>query len=253
VAAPAAAAIEVRGLSGAGVEEIDLRVGGGEVLGLAGLAGSGYDAVPYLLAGAWPADAGTLHIAGTSHELTRMTPRAALRARVVLVPADRQRDGAVGALSVTDNLTLPQLPRFRTRGALARGTMHRHAAAAMAEFDVRPSEPRREFGAFSGGNQQKALLAKWLDTGPRLLLLHEPTQGVDVGARQQIFATIRAVAGAGGCMVCASSDHEQLAQICDRVLVFGRGRVIRELTGAGVTKERITEQCYTGAELETAA
>jgi ribose transport system ATP-binding protein len=108
------------------------------------------------------------------------------------------------------------------------------------------------YGALSGGNQQKALLAKWLQTRPKLLLLHEPTQGVDVGARQQIFALVRQAADAGVYVLCASSDYEQLALICDRVLVFGRGRVARQLVGAQVTKERIIEQSYAAMAAEAA-
>ncbi|MDX6685950.1 MAG: ribose transport system ATP-binding protein, partial [Baekduia sp.] len=95
-----------------------------------------------------------------------------------------------------------------------------------------------------GGNQQKALLAKWLQTRPALLLLHEPTQGVDIGARRQIFRRIRSAAVDGAAVVCVSSDYEQLAMICDRVLVFAHGRIGRELEGAELTKARITEQCY---------
>lgn len=238
----------ISGLTGPGVDDASLTIGPGEVLGLTGLAGSGFEALPYLLAGAWPASAGSLELEGVEHDLTRMTPGLALRARMALIPGDRQRDGAVGTLSVTDNLTLPRLPHFQERGILHRHRMHRHTAEAMREFDVRPPTPRTDYGSFSGGNQQKALLAKWLGTSPRLLLLHEPTQGVDVGARQQIFATIRALADGGTSMVCASSDHEQLAQICDRVLVFGRGRIISELRGGDVVKDRITEQCYAVAE-----
>ncbi len=238
----------VTGLAGPGIEDASLSVAEGEVLGLTGLAGSGFEAVPYLLTGAWTASAGRLRLDGDDHDLTRMTPGRALRARIALIPGDRQRDGAVGSLSVTDNLTLPRLPRFRAHGTLGRGRMHRLTAEAMERFDVRPPAPRADYGSFSGGNQQKALLAKWLDTSPRLLLVHEPTQGVDIGARQQIFATIRAVADRGACMVLASSDHEQLAQICDRVLVFGRGRIVSELRGDDVVKDRITEQCYAVAE-----
>ena len=104
----------------------------------------------------------------------------------------------------------------------------------MSEFDVRPNDPSLPYGALSGGNQQKALLAKWFQTEPRLLLLDEPTQGVDVGARQQIFGLIRAAAEERGMVVvCASSDYEQLATICDRVVVFGRGRVFRRARRRG--------------------
>jgi ribose transport system ATP-binding protein len=109
------------------------------------------------------------------------------------------------------------------------------------------------YGALSGGNQQKALLAKWLQTDPRLLLLDEPTQGVDVGARQQIYELIRTAAQDRGMhVVCASSDYEQLAALCDRVIVFGRGRIWRELAGAEVTKERIIEQSYAAMAAEAA-
>ena len=117
----------------------------------------------------------------------------------------------------------------------------------MREFDVRPADPTLPYGALSGGNQQKALLAKWFQTDPRLLLLDEPTQGVDVGARLQIFELIRTTAREQGVNVlCASSDYEQLATICDRVLIFGRGRVVSELIGGAISKESIAEYCYLG-------
>ncbi|HTP58133.1 MAG TPA: sugar ABC transporter ATP-binding protein, partial [Spirochaetia bacterium] len=95
-------------------------------------------------------------------------------------------------------------------------------------------------------NQQKALLAKWLQLDPRVLLLHEPTQGVDVGARQQVFAMIRNAARAGSAVVCASSDYEQLSTLCSRVLVFSGGRIVAELTGEAMSKEGITHACYQG-------
>ena len=96
-------------------------------------------------------------------------------------------------------------------------------------FDVRPCEPKLALRALSGGNQQKVMLAKALNAGPRLLLLDEPTRGVDVGAREQIFALIRRAAEQGACVICASTDREELAGICDRVLVFSAGRIEREL------------------------
>ena len=131
--------------------------------------------------------------------------------------------------------------------------MRRETGRLMREFDVRPSDPSLPYEALSGGNQQKALLAKWFQTEPRLLLLDEPTQGVDVGARQQIYELIRTAAQERGMHVlCASSDYEQLASLCDRVIVFGRGRVWRELVGAEVTKERIIEQCYAAMAAEVA-
>jgi ribose transport system ATP-binding protein len=126
--------------------------------------------------------------------------------------------------------------------------MRRDARELLERFDVRPPDPRVKYQSLSGGNQQKAMLAKWLQTKPSLLLLHEPTQGVDVGARQQIFQLMRRAAADGAAVVCASTDYEQLAAICDRVVVFGRGRVAHELVGDQVTKKRIATQCYRVAE-----
>jgi ribose transport system ATP-binding protein len=104
-----------------------------------------------------------------------------------------------------------------------------------------------DFQALSGGNQQKVVLAKWLQAAPKVLLVHEPTQGVDVGARLQVFQTITQAAAEGMSVVCASSDYEQLAAICDRVLVFHGGEILCTLVGDEITKDRITEQCYMSA------
>jgi ribose transport system ATP-binding protein len=130
--------------------------------------------------------------------------------------------------------------------------MRRKSQELLDQYDVRPPDPGLAYQSLSGGNQQKALLAKWLQTQPPLLLLHEPTQGVDVGAREQIFRTLSASAEKGMAIICASSDYEQLAAVCDRVLVLGNGRVVRELTGGEVTKERIAEQVYNSVTLAEA-
>ena len=98
--------------------------------------------------------------------------------------------------------------------------------------------------ALSGGNQQKVVLSKWFQLGPRVVLLDEPTQGVDVGAREQVFQQIHRMAEGGAAVLCASSDHEQLAAICDRVLVLNRGRIVAELTGTAISKAAIAEACY---------
>jgi ribose transport system ATP-binding protein len=173
-----------------------------------------------------------------------MSPSRALEAGVALVPADRQRDGSVGSLALDDNLTVRTLHQYQSRVRLNRSRMRNDARRLLAQFDVRPPDPRLKYQSLSGGNQQKAMLAKWLQTKPSLLLLHEPTQGVDVGARQEIFRLTRKAAADGTAVVCVSTDYEQLAAVCDRVVIFGRGRVARELTRHQVTKERIAEQCY---------
>jgi ribose transport system ATP-binding protein len=225
----------------------------GEVVGLTGLLGSGFEEVPYLLYGARQAAAGSLTIHGIPIDLTRLTPAGAVAVGLALIPADRKTDGSVQSLPVVENVALSVLDRYWSRVVLDRRRMRRETGQLMREFDVRPDDPSLPYGALSGGNQQKALLAKWFQTEPRLLLLDEPTQGVDVGARQQIYEQIRTAAQERGMHVlCASSDYEQLASLCDRVVVFGRGRVWRELVGAEVTKDRIIEQSYAAMAAETA-
>jgi ribose transport system ATP-binding protein len=163
---------------------------------------------------------------------------------MVLLPADRQHLGSIQSLTVTENMMMQVLPAYKSAGVLRRGQL-RHAAEQLSEdYDVRPGDPALTYSSLSGGNQQKALLAKWLQTSPSVLLLHEPTQGVDVGARHQIFERIAEAASRGTAVVCASSDYEQLAAICHRVLVFFDGAVAAELRGADVTKDHIAERAY---------
>jgi ribose transport system ATP-binding protein len=236
--------VAIGGLTGGTLEDVSIELHHGEVLGLTGLVGSGFEEVPYFVFGALRPVSGRLTLGQKARNLTRMTPSEAIELGMGFIPGDRQRDGSVASLSVADNVTMQVVPDFFRGGRLERGRMVRRARELGREFDVRPNEPRLRYSSLSGGNQQKALLAKWLQTRPSLLLLHEPTQGVDVGARQQIFAMIREAAAAGSSVICSSSDYEQLATICDRVLIFGRGKIVQQLTGSDVTKERITEQCY---------
>jgi ribose transport system ATP-binding protein len=237
--------IAVEGLAGAGVRDVSFELHQGEVVGVTGLLGSGFEAVPHLLFGSRHVSAGLLTLEGVAIDLTRLKPSEAVEAGLVLIPADRKTDGSVGSLSVAENVALPVLDRYFNGFMLDRRRMRRDTAKLLREFDVRPDDPSMSYGSLSGGNQQKALLAKWFQTEPRLLLLDEPTQGVDVGARQQIYELIRsAVQNRGMYVLCASSDYEQLAALCDRVLVFGRGHISRDLAGAELTKERIIEQSY---------
>ena len=237
-----AADITVRGLAGGSLDDLSLELHAGEIVGLAGLIGSGFDEVPYLLFGARDATSGTLRLHGADIDLAAMTPEAAIGYGISLLPSDRLGAGGVGELDVADNMTLPVLHELRARLRLDRRAMRVRAAALGRTYDVRPNAPEMKLAALSGGNQQKVLLAKWLQTEPALLLLDEPTQGVDVGARQQVFAAIARAAERGSAVVCASTDNEQLAQLCDRVFIFARGRIVREIRGNDVTKDRIGEQ-----------
>jgi ribose transport system ATP-binding protein len=237
----------VHNLSGGVVEDFSLDLAAGEVVGVTGLIGSGYDEVPYLIYGARQARAGSLDIGGEGVNLASMTPRAAIRRGVVLVPADRANAAVIGALPVSDNVTMPTLgSRFR-RWLLNRGAMEAEAGELGRRFEVKPADPSINVASLSGGNQQKVVLAKWLQMAPKLILLDEPTQGVDIGARHNVFGHIAEASKAGAAVLCASSDYEQLASICSRVLIFAAGRVVAVLEGAEVSKESIAERSLAGA------
>jgi ribose transport system ATP-binding protein len=236
--------ISIDGLSGEVVSDFSAGLSRGEVLGVTGLAGSGFEELPYLLIGAVDSQSGTLKIDGKAYDLPSMTPARAIAAGLALVPADRPRDASIGSISIKDNVLLQRLNSYFRRFILDRRRMTRDSHALMKQFDVRPADPHLNYSSLSGGNQQKAVLAKWLQTTPSLFLLHEPTQGVDVGSRQQIFGLIREAASNGMSVIVASTDYEQLEAICDRVLVLGRGRVVQELSGEALTRHRIAEQCF---------
>lgn len=238
-----AAVLRVDELVAPAVRGVSLQGSAGEVIGLTGLLGSGYEDLLRAIAGATELRGGALSVDGVRCDLHSWTPRAANRAGIALVPGERLTEGIVTDLPVTDNVTLVKLPAFRSGLGLDRRAMRRDARRLADEYDVRPRDPRFLAGQLSGGNQQKVVLAKWIQINPRVLLLHEPTQGVDVGARQQIFSTIRAAAASGCVALCASSDHEQLAQVCDRVLIMHHGRITTELAATALTKTRITEEC----------
>jgi ribose transport system ATP-binding protein len=243
---------EVHGLTGRGVREVDFAVAPGEILGASGLIGSGFADIGPMLIGAVPAWRGMMRIGDRTMNLAVITPAEAIGSGVSYVPGERLREGCIGELSVAENVGLPVLARFFRLGWLHRRALADHARAQLTRLGVRPADPSLNFEALSGGNQQKVLLAKWLQLEPRLLILQEPTQGVDVGAREQIFTIIREFAARGGGVLCLSGDHEQLAMLCSRVLIFRRGRVAQELVGPDVTKERIAHECL-GSDIQAAA
>lgn len=251
---PDEALVEVEGLSGPGLPgPVSFRLRPGEILGLTGLIGSGYDAVPALLYGARTAAAGRLRLAGRGLPVAAMEPPEALARGMVYLPADRLGAAGVGSLPVAENVGLPVLARLKRAFGLLDRDISAHAARLGADLGVKPNLPALPLSALSGGNAQKALLAKWLQLEPRLMLLDEPTQGVDVGARQDIWDALDRAAQGGTAILIGSTDYEQLAQLCHRVLVFARGRVVTELTGAQLTKDGIAEACFRSTTLPTAA
>lgn len=242
----------VSGISEPGLEVPSIELAEGEILGMTGLLGSGYERVPYLMFGARPAVSGRLEIDGKQFALPSMSPKQAIKHGMALLPADRPRASGIPGLSVRDNMLLLELEDFMGSAGLRLRAMAQRARELSTEYEVRPNNPDLRLGQLSGGNAQKVLLAKWMIRNPGLLLLDEPTQGVDVGTRQQIYGVIRDAASKGAAVVCASSDAEQLADLCTRVLIFSRGQIRDQLTGDQITKDNIAEACYGRSTLQVA-
>lgn len=243
--------LQVSHLSTRWLRDVTFDLHAGEVLGLTGLVGSGYEDLPYALFGAIPSLTGSVSFGGAVVSADALTPRAAIAAGVAFVPGDRQRNGSIPSLSAAENVNLLVLDRYFKGMRLRERELDNNAQALMNTFDVRPPQPSLEYGSFSGGNQQKAMMAKWQQVAPKVLLLHEPTQGVDIGARQQIWRMIRD-ATTDSSTICASSDYEQLAAICDRVGVVARGRLVGFLTGGDISKDRIADFCLRSSAGATA-
>lgn len=234
--------LSARGLVGNRIAGLDLDLHAGEVVGITGLAGSGFEELPELLYGARPARAGEVTQDGAV--VAHPTPAGSMRRGVILIPADRKGQGGVLGLTVMENMSLPFLTR-RARGFRVdwKG-IQEQAQASCERLDVVPPRPAAQFGHLSGGNQQKALLGKWLDTQPKVMLLNEPTQGVDIGARRQIFKLIRSAVADGMSVLCATSDYEQLVEMADRVIVLHEGRIQSELHGDDITKDALASAVY---------
>lgn len=236
--------VRVERLSGRSVATASFTVQPGEVLGFTGLAGSGYDDVPYLLSGAIPPSSGDLHMDGRVLQLSQLTPGQAAAQRIALVPEGREHAGLGMGKSVAENIAFPHTARKRSvLGRMNPGEEQSRAADWIVGLDIRPPAAEAIVGDLSGGNQQKVLLAKWLSTEPNLLLLHEPTQAVDVGARHTIVRAVREAARHGCAVIVAGSDENELALLCDRVLVLRDGEVREELVGQ-ITPDRIVETIY---------
>ena len=244
--------LSARGISGRVVRDVSIELRKGEIVGVTGLVGMGHEELCHLLFGSVPAAGGTVTIDRSEIAVTDMTPRRAIGLGMAMLPADRQGASGVGALSTAENVSLPSLERFFHAGILRHGQEQRHVTGLLERFDVRPNAPGRRLDTLSGGNQQKALIAKWMQRQPRILLLDEPTQGVDVNAREEIFKVIRHAADEGGGVLWCTSDYDDLARICDRVIVFRWGRAVAELRGQTLTEERIVEQCYSTEGQEAA-
>jgi ABC-type sugar transport system ATPase subunit len=217
------AALHVEGLSVSdAVHEVSFDVHPGEVVGLAGLVGCGRVELIRAIFGVMPA-AGTIDIDGTP--LTRRSPRTAIAAGLALVTGDRKAEGLVLSRSVLDNLSMVQ--NNRLSALPIRGRSQRAAAErVMRDIHIRPPNPDAPVSKLSGGNQQKVAVGRWLTSPPRVFLLDEPTRGVDVGAKSEIYRIVRELAARGTAVLISSSENEELLGICDRILMMFRGRIV---------------------------
>jgi ribose transport system ATP-binding protein len=237
-------ALAARAVTARQLREVSVELHIGEILGATGLLGMGWEELPYVLYGASDGAQGTIETGAATRPLTSWKPHDAIAHGIALVPADRLRDSVIVGASVRENLTAPWLRSFFTRGVLRLRRERNQALKLLRAFDVRPAETERPLGTLSGGNQQKVVLARWLEIEPSVLLLHEPTQGVDVGARTEIYRELRRRADQGTAILIATGEFEDMARLCDRVLIFRDGRIAGTLEGAALTFERIVEQAF---------
>lgn len=234
-----ATVLEVTNLSGGLVADVSFSVRAGQVVGIAGITGSGRESIAPLLFGAMRRDGGVVRVGETV--LPPQRPDLAVGAGLGLVPADRKRVAIVPEMTVRENITLPRIGDYFKVGFFRYGAERKAADTWMHRLDVQPRHTERAVKNLSGGNQQKAVMARWLRMDPKALVLDEPTQGVDVGAKADIHRLIDKAAEDGAAVVVCSTDTEELVRLCSRVLVLSRGRIKREVSGAEVDRERIEE------------
>jgi ABC-type sugar transport system ATPase subunit len=231
-------ALRLRGLTlPRAISEIDLDVAPGEIVGLAGLIGAGRSELLETVFGLHRPSAGTVEVEGSPASFR--SPRDAIRGRVAFVPADRKVQGLVHEMSVRENLVMAFTSRVaRVRRPAARREL-RVVRESFQGMRIRAGSPRAPVATLSGGNQQKIVLAKWLATSPRVLMLDEPTRGVDVGAKAEIYQLLFDAAESGVGVLVSSSENPELLTLCDRILVMFRGRIAAELSRDDATEARI--------------
>lgn len=198
------------------------------MLGFTGTVDSGLSALAPLVAGA-ARGSGEIVVNDRRMDLTQARPRTALGMGIAYIPQDRHAEGLATELTVEENITLPHLTRRSKPWAIGRSWQRQETRDVITDFDVRPADPRAVVANMSGGNQQKVLMGKWLLGGPSVLVLDDPTQAVDVGARATVLRAARQAAVDGAAVILCSSEVEDLAAVCDRVVILENGKAVREI------------------------
>ncbi|MBC2835057.1 sugar ABC transporter ATP-binding protein [Paragemmobacter straminiformis] len=238
--------LEARGLTrGRAVVDASLSLREGEVLCIAGLVGSGRTELLRLIAGVDAADAGEVLVDGKV--IAGGDPRRRIRAGLGLLPEERKRDGIIRHRPVTTNIALPAMRRFSRFGIIRRAALTARSEELMRDVQLRPLDVARPIGSFSGGNQQKAIIGRWLAADTRIFLFDEPTRGIDVGAKAEIYALIERLAKEGRSILVVSSELPEVIRLADRVLVMREGRIAAELGPGEITEENIARHAIPAA------
>jgi len=220
--------IEVRNISGdRGVKNVSFEIRPGEIVGLAGLVGSGRSEIARLIFGADPLSAGKIVVSGKA--INKPGPRSSTRRGIVMIPEDRRSEGLVLVRSVRENISLPHLNRVAKQGVLSRGRETSRVTELVRRLSVSPPRISAPVADFSGGNQQKVLFAKWLMGEPDVIILDEPTRGVDIGAKVNIYEIIAKLAEEGAAILLISSEHEEVLALSHRVFLVRDGGIIKEI------------------------
>ena len=233
---PASPILVTRGLSGPGFRGVDIELCAGEILALAGVTGSGKEQVGATVMGAIPVVKGSISVDGRR---LRRSPRGAISAGIVGVPADRKREGVIEEMSVRRNLALPSLASLSRFGFVRAAAERDLASRRVQELAIKIRDQGVPVSQLSGGNQQKVALGKWLQRQPRVLVLMEPTQGIDIKVRYEFYRLVRGLADAGTAVLLVSSDIPEVLTLADRITVMRGGVVVGELSGSSAKAESL--------------
>jgi len=225
--------------------EISIDINSGEILGVAGLLGSGRTELARILFGDETQDTGRIEIRDTNVHMK--SPRDAIRLGLGFCSEDRKEEGIFPNMSVVDNMTMASLSELSRAGVLSRRAQLELAKTYITKLNIATSGPDQRMRELSGGNQQKVLLARWLCKNPILMILDEPTRGIDIGGKAEIESIITELAGGGVAILMISSEMEELIRCCDRIVVLSDGRKVGELAAREISEEHIMHMMAHGS------